>query len=253
MPLRELVLVRHAESVGNVARERAEGSGADVVDIDVRDPDVGLSELGIAQAGALGQALADLPAASRPTAAWTSPYVRAADTLRRALEHSGIALPVTVDERLRDRELGVLDRLTGAGVRNRFPEEAARRRYLGKMYYRPPGGESWADVAFRVRSVLRDMEDRCGRGEHRLLVTTHDAVIMLFRYVLEPLDERAVLELAASASVHNTSITRLVPGEAGWRVAAADVHDHLARAGVEATEHGTAAPSGPVRQEATRG
>ena len=34
MPLRELLLVRHGESVGNVARELAEGSGAEVIDID---------------------------------------------------------------------------------------------------------------------------------------------------------------------------------------------------------------------------
>ena len=35
-----------------------------------------------------------------------------------------------------------------------YPDEAKRRDLLGKFYYRPPGGESWADVALRIRSVL---------------------------------------------------------------------------------------------------
>ncbi|MDQ1691794.1 MAG: hypothetical protein QOD87_1902, partial [Pseudonocardiales bacterium] len=42
----ELILVRHGESVGNVAREAAESSGAEVIVMSMRDPDVPLSPLG---------------------------------------------------------------------------------------------------------------------------------------------------------------------------------------------------------------
>ena len=44
--------------------------------------------------------------------------------------------------------------MTRSGIREQYPEEAQRRDLLGKFYYRPPGGESWADVALRVRSLL---------------------------------------------------------------------------------------------------
>ena len=67
-----------------------------------------------------------------------------------------LAKVFAVDERLRDRELGILDALTAHGVDVRLPAEAARRRWLGKFYYRPPGGEAWTDVALRLRSFLRD-------------------------------------------------------------------------------------------------
>src|SRR3546814_12403268 len=86
---------------------------------------------------------------------WVSPYRRARQTLAIALgEYAAV---VGVDERIRDRELGVLDRLTTNGVERLYPEEAERRRHLGKYYHRPPGGESWAAAALRLRSSLGDL------------------------------------------------------------------------------------------------
>ena len=46
---------------------------------------------------------------------------------------AGLPIPA-VDERLRDRELGILDLLTTQGVEARFPGEAQRRKWLGKLY-----------------------------------------------------------------------------------------------------------------------
>jgi broad specificity phosphatase PhoE len=235
--LDELLLVRHGESSGNVAREDAEADGAEVIDIDWRDADTPLSEHGRRQAQALGSWLGALPADRRPAHVWSSPYVRAADTARIAVAASELRLPVLLDERLRDRELGVLDRLTGHGVRTRFAAEAARRRLLGKLYYRPPGGESWADVALRLRSFLQDL--RSERVDGTVLVVAHDAVILLFRYVLERLDEEQLLHLAKGASVGNASITRLARGTDGcWSTTEFGTVEHLEQQGVEPTHHG---------------
>ncbi len=41
-----------------------------------------------------------------------------------------------IDERLREREFGILDQLTTMGVRELFPEQAEFRRRLGKFYHR---------------------------------------------------------------------------------------------------------------------
>lgn len=205
-------LVRHAESRGNVADQRARERGASMLDLDVRDPDVDLSPTGERQAAALGRWLADLPAAARPTAVLSSPYRRAAATAGCALARSRLDLPLRHDERLRERDLGMLDGLTGQGIRERYPEEAERRSRLGKLYYRPPSGESWSDVALRVRSMVDSL-----RAEHageRLLVVTHQAVIMLFRYVLERLPEDELLAIDRRVQVANAAVTHyaVTPG-----------------------------------------
>jgi broad specificity phosphatase PhoE len=233
----ELILVRHGESAGNVAREQAEANGDDIIAIDWRDADTPLSEHGRAQAAALGGWLAERTTAVGEV--WSSPYVRARDTVQIALNAAGLSHRVTLDERLRDRELGVLDRLTSVGIRERQPGEAERRRTLGKLYYRPPGGESWADVALRLRSFLHDVEARPGRSGSAL-IASHDAVILLFRYVLEGLDEPTLLDLAATASVGNASVTRLVrPSiDSAWELADFGALDHLHQRGVEPTQHG---------------
>ena len=49
-----LWLVRHGESMGNVADAQAQQAGAGRLELDVRDPDVPLSDTGRAQAEALG-------------------------------------------------------------------------------------------------------------------------------------------------------------------------------------------------------
>lgn len=231
----ELILVRHGESLGNVAREQAEADGAEVIELGTRDADVALSELGRRQAHAVGTWLA-ADARRRPDIVIASPYVRAQETARRALEQAAITDTIETDERLRDRELGILDRLTSAGVRARHPEEAGRRRELGKLYYRPPGGESWADVALRLRSFLHDLERRDGTA----LLVTHDAVVLLFRFVTEGLSEHRLLELAARGSVANGSITRLGHDDDGrWRTVEMNGVRHLEDEGITVTEHGT--------------
>lgn len=223
MSAMELLLVRHGESTANVARERAESSGAEVIEVEARDPDVPLSQLGRRQAAALGGYLATRPDLLFD-ALWCSPYARAAQTAAEVVAAAGRTTRIRLDERLRDKELGVLDTLTTLGVRNRFPGEDARRRFLGKFYYRAPGGESWADVALRVRSVLDDIA-RWHTG--RILVVTHDCVVMLVRYVCEQLDERTLLDLARANPIGNTALTRLVRVGDRWELREFNYQDHL--------------------------
>ena len=147
-------------------------------------------------------------------------------------------MAVRVDERLRDRELGVLDLLTSHGVEARYPEEALRKRWLGKFYYRPPGGESWADLALRIRSLLVDMERPETPG--RVLVAGHDAIVMTFLYVCLGMSERELLDFAQTHTVANASITRLTrDGETGpWTLEAFSLAGHLVEAGAPVTLHG---------------
>ncbi|MCW2818987.1 MAG: Phosphoglycerate mutase, partial [Marmoricola sp.] len=203
-----------------------------------------LSDLGREQAAALGRAMAAWPAQDRPRALAVSPYLRAQETAGIVLDGAGLALPTRVDERLRDRELGVLDRLTFAGVEARYPEEAERRRWQGKYYHRPAGGESWVDVALRLRSWVADLDrgDAVlgpeGTGPRRLLVVAHDVVLALLRHVCEGLDEQQVLTLARDTPLRNASLSRLLRDEDGtWSCPTYDDVEHLRDAGLDATEH----------------
>ena len=181
-----LWLVRHGQSQGNVARDAADESGAHEIDIQMRDVDVPLSDLGLKQAEAAGRYFAALPADERPEIILCSPYVRARQTAELICKAGALAggpARTIIDERLREREFGIFDRLTTAGIRARFPEEAAHRKRLGKFYHRPPGGESWADVILRLRSMLNTINlQYCDR---RVLVVCHQVVVLCFRYILD--------------------------------------------------------------------
>ncbi|MFF2632898.1 histidine phosphatase family protein [Microbacterium sp. NPDC058021] len=230
MPVKTLWLVRHGESVGNVAATRAEREGLERIPLDIRDSDVPLSPTGRDQAAALGEWLAEQRAGIGTY--WVSPYLRARETLAIALGDDPAV--VLVDERLRDRELGILDLLTTRGVARLHPEEAERRRHLGKFYHRPPGGESWADVALRLRSFLGDLF--AGPGESALIVA-HDAVVTLIASLLRSLQEQELLEFAAANPVLNASVTHLEFTGESWEMPAFSDVRHLREEGATVTVH----------------
>ncbi|MEO5972871.1 MAG: histidine phosphatase family protein [Sphingomicrobium sp.] len=201
-----LWLVRHGQSQGNVARDAAHEAGLSEIAIATRDVDVPLSALGHRQADAAGRWFAALPADQRPEVILSSPYVRArqtAETICKAGALGGASRTI-IDERLREREFGVFDRLTTIGIQEKYPEEAAHRAMLGKFYHRAPGGESWADVILRLRSALNTINlHYCNR---RVLVVCHQVVVLCMRYILEELDEARILAIDKQADVLNCGI-----------------------------------------------
>jgi len=206
----EIWLVRHGQSAGNVARDVAEAAAGHEIDIAERDVDVPLSELGMRQSAALASWFAALPPGERPNVVLHSPYVRAAETARsliHRLERESL-LAVNADERLREKEFGILDRLTTHGIAHKYPELYAQRQHVGKFYFRPPGGESWCDVILRLRSVL-DTLARDYRGE-RVVIVAHQVIVNCFRYLIERLDEASILAFDRAADVPNCSVTSYV-------------------------------------------
>jgi len=203
-----LWIVRHGESAGNVARDAATAAGLPVIDIPTRDVDVPLSALGERQAAALGRWFGDLPPDQRPTVTLTSPYVRAHHTADLVREVAGISLsevPLIVDERLREKEFGILDRLTKVGIQEKYPDQAEFRRILGKFYHRPPGGESWCDVLLRLRSVIDTVTREYSR--ERVMLVCHSVVVLCFRYLLERMTEEQILAIDRAEEIANCSVT----------------------------------------------
>lgn len=207
-----LWLVRHGESAANVAGLAAYVARHPQVDLPTRDADIPLSARGERQARALGRWLAERPARERPTVVLTSPYARAFDTARLIVEAGGAASgpafgvdDLVLDERVREKELGLFHNLTRYGIEERHPEQWAFRQLVGPFYYRPPNGESWADVVQRLRGVFESMLVQYA-GE-RVMVVCHQLVIYCARYVLEGMTEAQVVALAREHDVANCSVT----------------------------------------------
>jgi probable phosphoglycerate mutase len=203
-----LYVVRHGESAGNVAREAALRAGEAMIDIDVRDVDVPLSELGQRQAIALGRWVGALPPERQPSIILTSPYLRARHTAALIVQTAGMSAStysLIVDERFREKEFGILDRLTAVGIREHYPDQAEFRRLLGKFFHRPPGGESWCDVILRLRSATEMIaREYCGE---RVLIVCHAVVVLCMRYVLEHMTEAELLAIDKAADIANCSVT----------------------------------------------
>jgi probable phosphoglycerate mutase len=205
-----LWLVRHGESAGNLARDRAHAAGIARIDITERDVDVPLSPRGREQSAALGAWFAGLRPNRRPEVILVSPYQRAVSTAEIIREFcaTDIERPLVIDERLREKEFGILDRLTRPGIEQIYPEQAELRKHVGKFYHRPPGGESWCDVILRLRSALHTLS--LHHAGKRVLIVSHQVVVLCFRYLLENLNEKELLAIDAQGDVANCSVTDYV-------------------------------------------
>ncbi|SDD28686.1 histidine phosphatase family protein [Belnapia rosea] len=197
-----LWIVRHGESRGNVARDAAQAARSHRIETLDRDVDVPLSDRGEAQARALGRWFADQPEAERPEVVLASPYRRARQT---AVLMGTPPADLIFDERLREKEFGILDRLTRYGIEAEHPQQAELRRALGKFYHRPPGGESWCDVILRLRSALDTISLHYGGA--RVLIVAHQVVVLCLRYLIEGMTEEQILAIDREGDVANCSVT----------------------------------------------
>ncbi|WP_333572855.1 histidine phosphatase family protein [Sphingomonas sp.] len=213
-----LWLIRHGQSAGNVARDAAHAAGAERIALEHRDVDVPLSALGERQAAALGRWFAAGDGNGRPAVILCSPYARAHATARLLREAGGAMPDATLcgDERLREKEFGILDGLTTAGIAAQIPEQAEFRRLLGKFYHRPPGGESWCDVILRLRSLL-DTVSLHYAGEP-VMIVAHQVVVLCLRYILEGMSEAEILAIDRAGDVANCSVTEYACGDTGLQL-----------------------------------
>jgi broad specificity phosphatase PhoE len=199
-----LWLVRHGQSTANVLRHKAEAENLLTIDFPEREQDVPLSALGEEQSVRLGKWFLD--ETEKPSVVFSSPFLRSRETTRLILENAKLEnVEIIYDERLRERELGSFDRLTRRGAAEKFPAEFAARQKIGKFYFRPAGGESWADVALRIRSFWNEV--KTGFADEKILVVSHEAVLHLFRYIVESMTEEAILKIDGAADIANCSIT----------------------------------------------
>ncbi|MCC7288852.1 histidine phosphatase family protein [bacterium] len=190
---KELVLVRHGESEMNVRRAIAlhRGDATDRLAHGLRDMDVPLTIHGHEQSAVTGRAL--MKEFGQFDAAYVSPHLRARQTFEAMTAIWDYHLPVNSEDRVREKEFGIISQYTNQGIRKHFPQEAERLEVNGAYYYRPLGGESYPDIGLRLHSFLHSLYSH--QAGKKVLVVSHAAVIAMMRKLLEKFDEQTLLDL----------------------------------------------------------
>lgn len=151
----ELLLVRHAETDGNAAgifRGRA---------------DLALNDTGVAQAGLLGEFLAEV----KLHAVYSSPLQRALKTAAAIASHQ--ALEVSIVPGLIDLDFGEWQGLSGQEVKKRYPKLYADwLSQPGRV--KVPGGENLEEVRRRALAVVAEILSRHGEG--RVVLVSHRVI-----------------------------------------------------------------------------
>jgi glucosyl-3-phosphoglycerate phosphatase len=151
-PGRRLVVVRHGRTSWN-AVGRAQGHA-----------DVGLDDVGHAQAAATAPYLASL----EPRSLWTSDLERARQTCEYVERETGLV--ARSDPRLREFDVGIRQGLTVPEFAERHPTEHAAWQHGGHGS-RLHGAETSAEVADRVVPALAAALDSVRAGETAVVVT----------------------------------------------------------------------------------
>lgn len=205
-----LVLVRHAQSLRNVAKKRNRfylDDEARRAVAGVPDHRIPLTEEGYRQAAVTGKVLRERFGTF--DVAFHSGYVRTIETA------AALLAAYTDDERseiilrhhlfVRERDAAHAYDMTDAEATAAFPWLQEYWTTCGPFFARPPGGESLAQVCERVHSFLQKLaRSMAGR---RVLVVTHSGTLWCFRYVLERWTYEEAEERFRTELIRNCSVT----------------------------------------------
>lgn len=188
-----LVLVRHAESEGNIrsAAERAAHP--------VSTHAYGLTPRGQEQARITGDYLK--ARFGEFDTYYTSYYRRSIETMKLMYPHAR----VYEDPRLAEGQRGMWHVMDDEMVQQRFPEEKVRKEREGLYHYRPFGGENWADIELRIHSFLgtltRDCEDK------NVVMVVHGHWLILFQRLIHHFSIDEAIHKYKSGVFANASVT----------------------------------------------
>ena len=188
-----LKLVRHGESQANVV---------DPDQSTVADHVVPLTPSGFDQAREVGRTLGS--SYLKESLIYTSPFMRARQTLAAILEGAGVSPEEVVsreDPRLREVDHGYFDVSSQHGMIETY----------GHFYYRYQGGESAADCYDRVSGFLESFVRSIQKTHSkRALLVTHGLALRVFVMRLLHL---TVEQFDQIANPHNGDIITLAPWE----------------------------------------
>lgn len=159
-----LILVRHGETEGNVARR-----------LDTKLPGSPLTEDGVAQAHELGERLHW----EKPVGIFSSAALRARQTAEHALSTMDLDISHTVLEGLHEVQAGDLEDRSDHEAHHTF-HSIYTQWHIGLLDQQIPGGESGRQVLDRLVPVIEKLRtEHLLRGEQTIVVIAHGAAIRL--------------------------------------------------------------------------
>lgn len=208
----DLVLVRHGQSEGNIAKRLSEGGDNKAIE-KLRERHSGsfrLTDIGRQQAVAAGKWLTDTFYNSNNTLysgfdrCYTSEYLR-------AMETAGLLkIPNAewfCDPYLRERDWGDLDTCPEDERLERFGD-SLRLREVEPFFWTPPNGESFADLRLRNDRMLFTLHREC--SDKRVVLICHGEVMWVIRAQIERMPQQRFRELYLSKNlddrIHNCQI-----------------------------------------------
>lgn len=204
---KNLFLVRHGQSEGNLVRHQFETTKDESFFSDefmgLHESQYSLTELGISQAEKAGTFLRDNRFTSFDRML-VSNNVRAMQTVG----HLDIkAANWMIDFNLRERDGGLFNAITPSKRDSHYVDQ--KKFYNTQPFlYRPPQGESMADVCQRIKIVLDTLARECDGKD--VIIVCHGHVMRGFRIMLERLSLQKSNELLTSqeewARIPNCSI-----------------------------------------------
>lgn len=188
-----LVVVRHAESEGNVrtADERAQMSKANFR--------FSLTERGRRQAVFSGEYI-------KKVFGGFDVYFRSYyERVRETFDVMFPSVKAIEDARLAEGQRGIWHTMTAEKIAAIFPEEVVRREREGFYHYRPIGGENWPDIELRIHSFV-EMLRQDYNGKH-VLVVAHGQWLILLQKIIERTTMEDALAAYNADAYDNASIT----------------------------------------------
>lgn len=204
----DLVLVRHGQSESNAAKrlsEKGDHSAFTEAFRNRHSSSFRLTDLGRKQAKRAGNWIQDnLCADFNFDRTITSEYTRAMETAGLL----GLSNAEWLCEfYLTERDWGDLDVLPEDERQEKFGA-ALRKREVEPFFWRPPNGESFAQLCLRVDRVLHTLHREC--SDKRVIIVCHGEVMWAFRVRIERMSQVRFKKLHLSKSsdnrIHNCQI-----------------------------------------------
>ena len=148
-----IFLIRHGQTEFNVQR-RLQGR-----------MDSPLTELGVEQARRMGRVLEGFTGQPDGWRVVSSPLGRTLRTAEIVCETIGLGCRIETDARLAEIDVGAWEGMTREEIEATTPGACSAEGWI----FTAPGGETYADVAGRVRAVLADHDE--DDGARRLFVS----------------------------------------------------------------------------------
>jgi len=206
-----LVLVRHGESEGNVATRAGKAGNLDIFTDEFRERpghDWRLTPTGVEQARITGLWIARFILDNGNAAFerfYVSPHRRTRETAGHLALMNAHWLKVP---RLRERDWGDIESMSRQEYAEKYPDNARKKR-IDSLYWRPPGGESIAQVSETRVQRFFDTLHREASGQS-VIAVTHGEFIWATRFELERMghEEWAVSESDAAQKIKNCQVVQ---------------------------------------------